>query len=114
MNDREIAAVLAGLRTLQNVQQHEALAPEIMNTMTNGGSLVPLSDIEIDALCEDLNSSTPMVPDVSAMWAFVQQVARLSHSGDPEMLGPIDPDDSHVTLDKLVHKARALAATVLA
>lgn len=53
---REVATILASLRAAQNVQQHEALAPEIVDIATDGGAFVALDDGEVDALCERLNS----------------------------------------------------------
>jgi hypothetical protein len=55
LNERELATVLAALRAYQNVQQHEALAPEIAEIATNGGRLPLMDDSEIDDLCESIN-----------------------------------------------------------
>lgn len=61
------------------------------------------------------NAAPPKMPDAAQMWAFVQQVARLTHSEDPDGLIPgIECDDSNQALDGLIHKARAIAAPVLA
>jgi hypothetical protein len=54
-NDRELSTVIAALRAIQNVQQHEALAPEIEDIATDGGRYVALDHDEIDALCARLN-----------------------------------------------------------
>jgi hypothetical protein len=61
LTDRELATVLASLRALQNVQQHEPPAPEIAEIASNGGKLDPLTDGEVDALCERLNVGTSPV-----------------------------------------------------
>lgn len=49
INDREFATVLAALRCYQ---EFGCSAEDIA---TNGGEFEPLSDDEIDALCEGLN-----------------------------------------------------------
>lgn len=54
-DDRELATVLGSLRAVQNIQQHEALAPEITDIMTDGGRFAALDHGEVDALCERLN-----------------------------------------------------------
>lgn len=59
LDEREIATILASLRAAQAVQQHEPLAPEIMDIATNGGTLEPLDDGEVDDLCERINCDTP-------------------------------------------------------
>lgn len=53
LNDREIAAVLAGLRMLQAAPN--AARENVADVFTNGGTLEALSEAEIDALCERLN-----------------------------------------------------------
>lgn len=63
LTDRELATVLASLRAIQNVQQHEALAPEIMDIATDGDRFSPLSDREIDNLCSRLTFMSPTIFD---------------------------------------------------
>ena len=58
LTDRELATVLASLRALQAVQQHEPPAPEIAEIASNSGTLEPLEDGEVDTLCERLNTNT--------------------------------------------------------
>ena len=53
--DRVNATILGALRAIQNIQQHEALAPEITEILTDGGRFAPLDDGEIDQICERLN-----------------------------------------------------------
>lgn len=55
--DRELATILASLRTAQAIQQHSALDPEIAEIASAGGTLEPLDDGEVDALCERLNAT---------------------------------------------------------
>jgi hypothetical protein len=50
LDEREIAAVLAGLRCLQAGGFSVA-----MDVLTNGGTIRPLDNNEIDALCERIN-----------------------------------------------------------
>lgn len=60
-NDRELAAVLAGLRLLQAIgpdrtRRRRAIDVEgIGDVATDGGGLRPLDAAEIDALCERIN-----------------------------------------------------------
>lgn len=61
LNDRELAAVLAGLRIFQMVREHKGIVDvrlwEIMDEIgTNGGAIEPMDPNELDALCERLNS----------------------------------------------------------
>jgi hypothetical protein len=58
LTDRELATVLASLRALQNVQQHEPPAAGITEIASSGGTLEPLTDGEVDTLCERLNFGT--------------------------------------------------------
>ena len=55
LNDRELATVLGALRSYQ-IAMDENLPHNIDDIVTNGGTLVPLTDAEIDTLCERLNS----------------------------------------------------------
>lgn len=52
LDSRDIAIILAALRTLQSLQRHSA---DIMNVATDGGLHKPMNDEEIDDLCERLN-----------------------------------------------------------
>src|SRR5262245_23443803 len=54
LNDRELAAVLAGLRLLQD-HAHDGYQEAIVEVASDGGKLDPLNASEIDALCERLN-----------------------------------------------------------
>lgn len=57
LNKRELAAVLAGLRALQDLRTMTAgeLPDDIQAIYTDDESLEGLSDAEIDQLCERLN-----------------------------------------------------------
>lgn len=65
LSARQLAAVLAGLRTLQaGLHQGELALNEdgrIEDILTDGGSLQPLTSFEIDVLCEMLNLTEPSV-----------------------------------------------------
>lgn len=55
---RKLAAILAGLRLLQRTRISTASDgwPEgIFDIATDGGSFPALSDLEIDAMCEEIN-----------------------------------------------------------
>lgn len=58
LEDDELAAVLAGLRLLQNHLKEPGIEElgVVADILTNGGTLEPLSVEEINALCERLNS----------------------------------------------------------
>jgi hypothetical protein len=91
LNDRELGTVLAALRAIQNVQQHEALAPEIVEIATDGGRLEPLNDDEIDALCERLQK-----PDQTADEHMLAEAIQL-HACDVIQIdadAPISPADN--------------------
>lgn len=55
MNDREHATVLAALRLWQ-MQRERDIPGSLMEVATDGHTLEPLTDDEIDALCERLNT----------------------------------------------------------
>lgn len=55
LDQQDRATILAALRAFQNIQQHEALAPEIIDIATDGGAFQMLDDGDIDDLCERLN-----------------------------------------------------------
>jgi len=57
LGNREIAAVLAGLRLLQAERATDVgLSEDIYNIATDGLSFAVLNDVEIDALAEYLNT----------------------------------------------------------
>ena len=81
-DSRETAAILAGLRLLQDVYTelnkkgrfHNAeiftwtafVTPHpFVDILTNGGTLEPLNSSEIDTLCERINTSALQTPDYS-------------------------------------------------
>lgn len=52
VDNREFAAILAGLR---RIQETEFLDPDITTIFTNAGEFAGLDNDEIDNLCERLN-----------------------------------------------------------
>lgn len=66
LSNRELATVLAALRLYQEHEPGE-IRTEIVEIADNGGTVVPLSNDEIDDLCESLNlgpkvSKAPKTP----------------------------------------------------
>lgn len=55
LSDRELAAVLAGLRLLQWALPRTLTTLEVEDVLSDGGRLTPLGVDEIGALCERLN-----------------------------------------------------------
>ena len=55
LNERELAAILTGLRLLQTELDREDLSAEMEDTFTNNDIFEPLTADEIDDLCEKLN-----------------------------------------------------------
>lgn len=56
LSDRELAAVLAGLRMLETAAEEHTLDDDIEDILTNGDAFEPLDPDEIEALCERLNT----------------------------------------------------------
>lgn len=60
MNRRELATVLAALRQRQQQMEHQELVScydlDLSDIADDGGTVVPLTVEEIDALCERLNA----------------------------------------------------------
>lgn len=54
LHPEELAAILAGLRL---IQQSPALPPAIADIYTDSGALAGLTNAEIDGLCERLNQA---------------------------------------------------------
>jgi hypothetical protein len=52
---RELATVFAALRFYQETLNAGTLPLHLMDVLTNGNELVPLTGSEIDTLCERLN-----------------------------------------------------------
>lgn len=56
LNTRELAAVLAGLRLVQaELPRSEFLPQGVHDIFDNGGTITPLTEDEIDSLCEAIN-----------------------------------------------------------
>ena len=67
---RQIATILAALRTMQQVRGEcygGELPEDIESIRTNGDTLQPLGDDEIDALCEQINAA-PSEPNELLEW----------------------------------------------
>lgn len=62
LSNEELGAVLAGLRTLQEmmIEQPDGVRFKFAfsEIMTDGGSIEPLTVEEIDELCQKINTST--------------------------------------------------------
>jgi hypothetical protein len=63
VDDRELATVLAGLRG----HQRRTCPRDLLEIATNGGRYVPLTDDEIDGLCERLSCGTLTRQDVNVV-----------------------------------------------
>jgi len=63
VDNRELATVLAALRG----HQRRTCPPDLVEIATNGGRYVPLTDDEIDGLCERLNCGTLAPQDVNVV-----------------------------------------------
>ena len=83
VNRRELATILAALRYHQaeNMQDAGDIAdPAIANIATDDGMVMPLSDGEVDELCERLNLEQPAPVDV-----FADVIAeRIPRPAEPE------------------------------
>jgi hypothetical protein len=53
LNDRELSTILAALRMWQQSTWRKV---ELENIVTNDGTVVPLDNAEIDALCQRINT----------------------------------------------------------
>lgn len=76
LNGRELAAVLTGLRMVQNAlgEGGDAIDEDLQQVLNDAGK--PLSDAEIDALCERLNAEP--APILSAHDPLMDAVASLA------------------------------------
>jgi len=101
LNQKELAAVLAGLRMLQSVSlKNDGLLPvEFADIMTDGGSFEGLDDIEIDELCQRLNGGASNGFTDAARTLLVTQIARLPKTGI---------EDAEETLDRIIAAARGI------
>lgn len=63
LNDRETAIILAALRYWQTLPEHE-IPLEIRDIADNGGTVVMMSDPEVDELCERINCGDPEFEEV--------------------------------------------------
>lgn len=63
-DSRQTAAVLAGLRVLQQYLDRGATPPHVGEILNNGGECEPLDSNEIDALCEAVNGDSAELPVV--------------------------------------------------
>lgn len=81
LDDREINTILGSLRATQAVQQHEALDPEIIELMTEGGTVTLMDDGEVDELCERINCDTPRAGPVPSATVYMVQAEHWSVPG---------------------------------
>lgn len=79
LTTRELASVLAGLRSLQGARSRS----ELEAITTDGGQLTPLSETEIDDLCDRLNDASGEVRPTAA---------QLLGNVPPESTVDYDPD----------------------
>ena len=94
MNEKEIAAVLCGLRLLQNaIEEHGEPPGGVMDGLTNGGKFSPLTVAQIDELCECLVDEAMPRTDLAC-------TAVPSDGSDPR-----NATDDY--LQELLHKLRA-------
>jgi hypothetical protein len=57
LDQRELAAVLAGLRCLQSHMGNTDFPAELDDILTNGNTIRQLDENEVDKLCERINCS---------------------------------------------------------
>ena len=55
LSPRELAAVLGGLRLLQSAPRPDREEPFLSEVLTDGGTFDPLTETEIETLCQRLN-----------------------------------------------------------
>ncbi len=116
LNARELGTVLAALRTWQSLM-HPTEPPD-SDIATDGGRLVPLSHVEIDALCERINGGgRPPLPLLAegclrvCLQQYVEQIAtvdvaasnpeeavKLALEGDPGVTADWGPGDDAETV----------------
>lgn len=84
-NDRETAAVLAGLRSLQlSLISHKLqVGSTIDNIFNNCDTLNPLNAHEIDLLCEKINEDEA-----------VAEALRCPHCNSTDLKDELSPDDA--------------------
>lgn len=82
LDNREFAAVLAGLRLVQaELPRSEFLPQGVHDIFDDGETLTPLTEDEIDTLCERLNGSLLTRADLFKFEAF--QDLQTDSSGNP-------------------------------
>ena len=62
LESRDIAVILAALRYWQRVPDDTHLPPEIIDIWHGSGDFTPMSDRDIDTLCERINGTAPDAP----------------------------------------------------
>lgn len=62
VNDRELATILASLRHWQRNNRQDATKSPEYDVATNGDTLQPLGNVEIDELCERVNGGDDELP----------------------------------------------------
>lgn len=96
LNDRELAAILSGLRMLQ-----EHSCPEhLQDIATDGGRVSALAATEIDALCQRMNSIA-MAPEPHVVVTIAGGLVAEIHADAPVSLAILDYDVEGVDEDQI-------------
>lgn len=106
MNDRELATILAGLRCWQAYGTGPHI--DLADIASNGGTLDPPSEVEIDDLCERLNLCQPSEGICfTALTSLV--AASRSHSDDMQRQCRGANGDDYCVLNDHVEDAARIA-----
>jgi len=95
-NDRELAAILTGLRMLQE----QTCPAHLEDIATDGGRFPPLTADEIDALCERLNVIVT-VPEPRVVVTIAGGLVSEVHADAPVSLAILDHDVEGVDEDQV-------------
>ena len=93
ISKKQFDAVLAGLRLLQLCLENRLVLPNdggISDILTDGGSHEGLTTMEIDALCESLNTAAGVLP--SAVIQMNGGVMHCAHATVPMRIVLLDED----------------------
>lgn len=112
LSTKEINTVLAALRFFQ--MKGAAAGPEIADLATNNGAESPMSNDEIDALCERLNVSEPLNIVVHMEGGAVQSVMANRETGDAVVVFTLDYDTDGIEQSELVSVTQDDGSTVMA
>jgi hypothetical protein len=92
LDNRELGTVLAALRVWQGMGQ---VSQSIQDIATDGGTIEPLNNEEIDALCERINGEPAPVVKVRVSGGVVQNVE--TPAGVTAQVFDYDVDGADVT-----------------